>query len=166
MRRAICFLMALVFCFSLACTVSATINSPGQGGTPSVGGGNVWYTGSNTGHVVDVPADGNVEEVKVGNDALDDGDYTVTQNGDGTVKIIIGSEYLSKLPIGTYVVSVVINGQSYTFTLVVAEAGAFWFNPKTGDMARMELWVPMMIASALALVAAVFVYFKKFRKVN
>ena len=39
-------------------------------------------------------------------------------------------------------------------------------NPKTGDMAQMELWVPILIASALALVAMVVVYFKKFRKVN
>lgn len=39
-------------------------------------------------------------------------------------------------------------------------------NPKTGDMAQMELWVPLMIVSALALVAMMVVYFKKFRKAN
>ena len=39
-------------------------------------------------------------------------------------------------------------------------------NPKTGDMAMMELWVPMMIVSALALAAVMVVYFKKFRKAN
>lgn len=39
-------------------------------------------------------------------------------------------------------------------------------SPKTGDMAQMELWVPMMILSALALVAVMVVYFKKFRKAN
>lgn len=39
-------------------------------------------------------------------------------------------------------------------------------NPKTGDMAQMELWVPVLIASALALIAMVVVYFKKFRKAN
>lgn len=39
-------------------------------------------------------------------------------------------------------------------------------NPKTGDMAQMELWVPMMIASALALAVLMFAYFKKYRKAN
>ena len=39
-------------------------------------------------------------------------------------------------------------------------------NPKTGDMAQMELWVPMLVISALALVAVMVVYFKKFRKAN
>ena len=37
---------------------------------------------------------------------------------------------------------------------------------RAGDIAQMELWVPMMVASALALVAVMFAYFKKFRKVN
>lgn len=52
----------------------------------------------------------------------------------------------------------------------VAQSGTpvvtFGSNPKTGDMAQMELWVPILIASALALVAMVVVYFKKFRKAN
>ena len=39
-------------------------------------------------------------------------------------------------------------------------------NPKTGDVAQMELWIPVLIASALALMAMAAVYFKKFRKVN
>ena len=39
-------------------------------------------------------------------------------------------------------------------------------SPKTGDMANMELWVPMLIASALALVSLMVVYVKKFRKAN
>ena len=78
MRKAISILLALVICFSLACTVSAAANSPAQGGTP------------------------------------------------------------------------VSTGSS---------------NPKTGDTANMELWVPVMGASALALVAVVFVYTKKSRKV-
>lgn len=78
MRRFISVLLALVICFSLACTVSAATGSPAQSGTPLVTDG----------------------------------------------------------------------------------------NPKTGDIAQMELWVPMMVASALALVAVMFAYFKKFRKVN
>lgn len=39
-------------------------------------------------------------------------------------------------------------------------------NPKTGDVAQMELWIPVLIVSALALIAMVVVYFKKFRKAN
>lgn len=39
-------------------------------------------------------------------------------------------------------------------------------NPKTGDTAMMELWVPVMILSALALVIVAVIYFKKFRKAD
>lgn len=165
MRRVVSFLLALVFCFSLACTVSA--NSPGQGGTPSVSGGNVWYQGSNGNLALQLPAGVTEENVKdsgveVNGNKLTEGvDYTISVDANGNVIITLTNEYLSKLPVGTYTMTVA----GKTITFVVTKAGVIWGNPKTGDMANMQLWVPMMIASALALAAVVFVYFKKFRKV-
>lgn len=39
-------------------------------------------------------------------------------------------------------------------------------NPKTGDIARMDIWVPVLIISAVALAVVLVIYFKKFRKTN
>lgn len=38
--------------------------------------------------------------------------------------------------------------------------------PKTGDVNRMDIWVPVLVISALALVVLLVIYFKKFRKTN
>lgn len=54
------------------------------------------------------------------------------------------------------------------FANSVAQSGkpAVTSNPKTGDTAMMELWVPVLIVSALALLAVAVIYFKKIRKAN
>jgi hypothetical protein len=39
-------------------------------------------------------------------------------------------------------------------------------NPKTGDAAMMELWVPALVISAIALAVVALIYFKKIRKAN
>lgn len=39
-------------------------------------------------------------------------------------------------------------------------------NPKTGDINNMEIWVPILVISAIALVVLAVIYFKKFRKSN
>ena len=166
MRRAISFLLALVFCFSLAFSVSAAVKSPAQSGRPSVVGGSTWYKGGKNGLSVAVKG-GEVGAVKVAGKNLNKGDYKVTKNADGSTTITLDDDYLNSLPVGTYTMTIMVNGEAVTYTFTVTEAGVFYDgNPKTGDSARMELWVPTMIASALALVAVVFVYFKKFRKVN
>ena len=41
-----------------------------------------------------------------------------------------------------------------------------WDNPKTGDTAMMELWVPVLVISAIALAVVALIYFKKIRKAN
>lgn len=166
MRRAICFLLALVFCFSLAVSVSAAVKSPAQSGRPTVVGGSTWYKGGKNGMSVAVKG-GEVESVKVGGKSLDKGDYTVKENADGSTTITLDDDYLNSLPVGSYTMTIMVNGQKVTYKFTVTEAGVYYDgNPKTGDTARMDLWVPTMIASALALVAVVFAYFKKFRKVN
>lgn len=38
--------------------------------------------------------------------------------------------------------------------------------PKTGDTAMMELWVPVLVISAIALAVVALIYFKKIRKAN
>lgn len=166
MRRAISFLLALVFCFSLAISVSAAVKSPAQSGRPSVVGGSNWYKGSKNGMSVSVKG-GEVESVKVAGKTLDKDDYKVTEKADGTTTITLDEEYLNSLPAGSYTMTIMVNGKAVTHKFTVTDAGVYYDgNPKTGDSARMELWVPTMIASALALVAVVFAYFKKFRKVN
>jgi len=168
MRRAVCFLLALVFCFSLAVSVSAAVKSPAQSGRPVTVGGNKWYKGSNTGMSVAIKGtNGNVENVKVGNKTLAAGDYKVSKNADGTVTVTLDDDYLNSLAAGSYTMKILVDGQWVEFKFTVSEAGVYYDgNPKTGDSARMELWVPTLIASALALVAVMFAYFKKFRKVN
>ena len=162
MRRFISVLLALVICFSLACTVSAaTVSTPNnapinmgthtQGSTNSLG---VTIAGATQDNTTVKDANGNV---------VGSGNYTVN-NG----VITFNQSYLNTFGAGNHSLTVMVNGVPYEVQFVVNAAGVLSFltNPKTGDMARMDLWVPMMAVSALALVAVLFFYFKKVRKVN
>lgn len=167
MRRFISVLLALVICFSLACTVSAaTSSTPNE--APKVDLGNIGSTtqGSNASMTVVIKGanKGNTTVRIKGGSALSSSDYSVSDKG----ALTLNPSYLKDLPAGTYEMEVQVGNQTYTLKFTVNARGvlSFFDNPKTGDMARMELWVPMMAVSALALVAVLFFYFKKVRKVN
>lgn len=165
MRRFISVLLALVICFSLACTVSAATVSTPNNAPVDLGNIGSMPQGSNGSMSVTIQgATMSNAKVSVNGAPLGSGDYSISDSG----VITLSPSYLSKLGAGKYTMTIEVNGQLYTVTFTISASGVvtFFTNPKTGDMARMDLWVPMMAASALALVAVMFVYFKKFRKVN
>lgn len=171
MRRFISVLLALVVCFSLACTVSAAADStPNDSSTTIVTGNLSWDQGSTSNITFKVT--GNVDTSKgasVGGAALGANDYKITQAADGSYSIVLNQSYLSTLSAGEYYMTVYDaagNAIKIPFTVNARGVLSFFDNPKTGDMARMDLWVPMMAVSALALAVVMFFYFKKFRKVN
>ena len=55
---------------------------------------------------------------------------------------------------------------AFAATASVGNSAPVTSNPKTGDIANMQFWIPVLIVSALALAAIVVIYFKKFRKAN
>lgn len=162
MRRFISVLLALVVCFSLACTVSAATGSTPNNAPINMGAHTQGSTGNMTVTIKDATQD---------NTTIKDSNGKVLGSGNYTVKngvITFNQSYLNTLSAGKYSMYVTVDGVTYEVQFVVNAAGVLSFltNPKTGDMARMDLWVPMMAVSALALAVVIFFYFKKFRKVN